>query len=421
MSTTFYVLHGESEDALYLAEGTGTVNEVPFTLHHSEVNNYSTLTPVGVPGTDGQSGDFEVIIHITTGHTDGELQVRLARTDSNGNVIEETDYVNVEATTAGTKTFTFTNVDLGTWQEGNRLRINIDSVRVTGKGGAEYYVQTGETSGVEAPWVEEEEIIEDKSDTDALSLAVAETAQVEVTVSASDTLSVSVQETEDVYVVVDDQNISVDDLATITAVDTSNLYVEIISADNLTLDIAESDADLYIIQPISDTDILSVGLEEVALTTSTQPLLDSTALSLQEQASIQATLNDTDSLLLQVSEDIGLSKEIPKSDTDNITLNSVETATVNATIAGTDSPVLSLIETGIPQVTSSVTDTIMVYTVEDADKQIKELIIGYIIRRRIGTEGEWETIAEVEAKMDEPRVPILSGRMMTDYVELTTD
>ena len=213
----------------------------------------------------------------------------------------------------------------------------------------------------------------------------------------------------------------VSDSLTLNITDTSSTTTTTSTTDSTTLTITE-DTSIAKMTFISDTDTLSIGLEEVALTTSAQPLLDSTAISLQEQANVEVTSASTDNLALQISDDdTNIAELAPKNDTDTIVLSITETTHISTSTPATDNITLTITEVSVSSAILPYTDNILVSIAEISERQEKTITEGYIIRRRIGTEGEWETIAEVEAKMDETRVPILSGRMMNDYVELTTD
>jgi hypothetical protein len=88
----------------------------------AEVSGYA-WTDTGVPGTDGDTGDYTVEWNITTGEADISISVQLARVNSSGVVQNESSLSSEQVATAGIKTFSFTNVNLGTWAEGDRLRV----------------------------------------------------------------------------------------------------------------------------------------------------------------------------------------------------------------------------------------------------------------------------------------------------------
>jgi hypothetical protein len=102
-------------------EAAGTIS-VPVAAAATE--DSFGYTAAGVPGTNGESGDYTVKINVTTLNANINLTCAVARVDSAGVEQAISEFAtNQSADTTGVKTFTFTNPALGTWATGDRLRV----------------------------------------------------------------------------------------------------------------------------------------------------------------------------------------------------------------------------------------------------------------------------------------------------------
>ena len=121
------------------------------------VGNNSTViarafTASGIPGADGVTGNYTVELEGLVGNNNIALSVQLHRINSVG-TIQTSSTISAEQTaTAGTKTFSFTSLNLGTWASNDRLRIDY-RYRNTAHGGQDFTVTHGGTNNeVVAPW-----------------------------------------------------------------------------------------------------------------------------------------------------------------------------------------------------------------------------------------------------------------------------
>lgn len=81
------------------------------------------FTPEGIPGTAGATGDYTIRQEIIDGDADILVSIRLYRLNAAGAVEAQSDISDTQVATAGVKTFNFTNLDLGTWTEGDRFAV----------------------------------------------------------------------------------------------------------------------------------------------------------------------------------------------------------------------------------------------------------------------------------------------------------
>jgi hypothetical protein len=112
------------------------------------------FTPGGDPGASGITGDYTVIVDITSGNADLQVDVAIHRVNSAGTSQASAASDGGEQTNAvGELTFTFTSADLGTWAAGDRLRVNLVQ-RDTSLHGDENTTYGIGSSGVRvtAPW-----------------------------------------------------------------------------------------------------------------------------------------------------------------------------------------------------------------------------------------------------------------------------
>lgn len=82
-------------------------------------------TDAGVPSTlPTGTGNYTVLVNVTTGTTDIFCQIGLTRVNSAGVAQTNSAFTAEQGMTAGQKTFSLTAISLGTWATGDRLRVN---------------------------------------------------------------------------------------------------------------------------------------------------------------------------------------------------------------------------------------------------------------------------------------------------------
>lgn len=110
------------------------------------------FTDVDVPGAAGVTGNYTVELEITTGNTSLQVSVQLHRVNSSGTIQTSGAASAEQQGSAGTKTFTFTGLSLGTWAAGDRLRIDF-IFRNSAHGNQSLTVSHGGANNeVIAPW-----------------------------------------------------------------------------------------------------------------------------------------------------------------------------------------------------------------------------------------------------------------------------
>lgn len=83
------------------------------------------FTPLLHPSIYGATGNYTVVTNVTTSNSNIFLSIILNRINSTGTV-QSSSAASAEnnITTTGSKTFSFTNINLGTWASGDRLRVD---------------------------------------------------------------------------------------------------------------------------------------------------------------------------------------------------------------------------------------------------------------------------------------------------------
>jgi hypothetical protein len=106
-----------------LLDDTATAGTFTVNLGNQATLHGYAWTDTGVPGTDGATGSYSVEVYVNTANTDITMYTRLARVNSSGTVQTESDAATTQSTSAGLHTFNFTDLNLGTWASGDRLRV----------------------------------------------------------------------------------------------------------------------------------------------------------------------------------------------------------------------------------------------------------------------------------------------------------
>lgn len=127
--TTTYVQRSTASDLsapgeydLQLLEGAAALVDRLIVLAASQTKEGYHYTEPGVPGVVGGVGNYTVAVDIAAGDTNVQISAAVARVNSLGVVQQQTAF-SAEQTAAGAVlNFSFTNVNLGTWVAGDRLR-----------------------------------------------------------------------------------------------------------------------------------------------------------------------------------------------------------------------------------------------------------------------------------------------------------
>lgn len=93
------------------------------------------FTPSGVPGTNGTSGDYGLVLRISAGQSDIKISFQVHRVNSSGTVQASSSTTSEQAAGVGVQTHMLTGVDLGTWNTGDRLRVDIITRNAKTSGG----------------------------------------------------------------------------------------------------------------------------------------------------------------------------------------------------------------------------------------------------------------------------------------------
>jgi hypothetical protein len=118
-----------------LATAPGAAGAINLSLPNSSNRISFAWTPAGDPDTFGVAGTVTVEVNITLAAADVTLFTRLSRVNAAGTVqATSAESGGQSLATTGVKTFTFTDVDLGIWLAGDRLRVNyrFDNVNAHG-------------------------------------------------------------------------------------------------------------------------------------------------------------------------------------------------------------------------------------------------------------------------------------------------
>jgi hypothetical protein len=143
---------GQDFNKAVLFPANDTTGSQSISLGNQETRTSRAFTDVGVPGTAGVTGTYTVEQETLVGNTNVVLAVTLHRVNSAGTIQTSSALSAEQTATAGTKTFTFTNLSLGTWAAGDRLRIDY-RYRNAAHGSQNFTVTHGGTNNeVVAPW-----------------------------------------------------------------------------------------------------------------------------------------------------------------------------------------------------------------------------------------------------------------------------
>jgi hypothetical protein len=146
-----------------LLDDTATAGTFTVNLGNQATLHGYAWTDTGVPGTDGATGSYSVEVYVNTANTDITMYTRLARVNSSGTVQTESDAATTQSTSAGLHTFNFTDLNLGTWASGDRLRVQYTFINAS-HGNQSCQIQTNTTdTEVATPYVIASETVMDAS------------------------------------------------------------------------------------------------------------------------------------------------------------------------------------------------------------------------------------------------------------------
>jgi hypothetical protein len=128
---------------------TGTSSNITPSSFGSKIN-YG-WTPAGVPSTAGVTGDYSASVQMTLTSGTGSMSIQLARVNSAGAVQAQSSISSTQSLSTGTKTFTLTGVNLGTFASGDRLRMDI-IVQDGGGSGMLMTITFGASTFLVTPW-----------------------------------------------------------------------------------------------------------------------------------------------------------------------------------------------------------------------------------------------------------------------------
>lgn len=83
------------------------------------------FTPLLHPSVYGATGNYTVVVDVTTSNSNIFCTITLRRIDSTGTIgTSSATSAEQQFNTTGAKTFSFTSLNLGTWASGDRLRVD---------------------------------------------------------------------------------------------------------------------------------------------------------------------------------------------------------------------------------------------------------------------------------------------------------
>ena len=159
MATTYIWTNNNSDltggaDWTRALEVGGTAGSATFSIANNSTETSLGFTVADDPSTAGGSGaqNYTVKLNVTSGTTVILCKVSVARVDSSGTVQSTSSETSEQTMSAGSKTFSITSADLGTFATGDRLRVNYIFRSSQTMGGAASITLNGTGNEVDAPW-----------------------------------------------------------------------------------------------------------------------------------------------------------------------------------------------------------------------------------------------------------------------------
>jgi len=121
-------------------EWTGTVppdQSLSCSIAKNSTEREYMFTASGVPGTNGASGDYQLVLRLLTGDANVKLSFQVHRVNSSG-VVQSSSSTTAEqvSSSASVLLFSLASVNLGTWAAGDRLRADIIAHNIKTTGGS---------------------------------------------------------------------------------------------------------------------------------------------------------------------------------------------------------------------------------------------------------------------------------------------
>ncbi len=131
LSSTNSDLTGGADWNRYIRYNTsGTASTVSASIAQAATEVQRGFTEPLHPGTKASvTGTFTVKVKVTTGNTNANIAIQLHRVNSAGTIQTSSSTTATQSASAGTKTFTLASVNLGTFAQTDRLRVDY---RITG-------------------------------------------------------------------------------------------------------------------------------------------------------------------------------------------------------------------------------------------------------------------------------------------------
>jgi len=126
LSSTNSDLTGGSDWNKYVRYNTsGAASTISASIAQGAIEVQRAFTEPLHPGTKASvTGDYTVRVKVTVGNVNANIAITLHRVNSAGTIQASSSTTANQAASAGTKTFTLTSVNLGTFAETDRLRVD---------------------------------------------------------------------------------------------------------------------------------------------------------------------------------------------------------------------------------------------------------------------------------------------------------
>ena len=233
---------------------------------------------------------------------------------------------------------------------------------------------------------------EDKIDSDTLSLQVTEEETLASDIQKTDSLQVTVTEIETLI-----SDIQKTDFLQVIVTETASLTTELTASDSLSLQTDEISYDIIEILDIQAEDELAISL------------------LLTESLEISLDLFGQDTFVITVDDNILLENEI--NSVDNILTAITEVDLQENEIEDQDNIQISLVDLILAQnIILEDTDNINILISENGI--IAGAFVGYVIERKVGLEGEWQHLDNVEIEVGNLVKPVLQAYQDEDVIVL---
>lgn len=159
MATTYVLkaansdLTGGADFTKEISAGTEAAGSITVSVAKSATEDSLGFTPANVPSTDGITGNYTAEVNVTTGSTDIQISVAVARVNSAGTQQSISSFTAEQTGSAGVKTFSLSSINLGTWASGDRLKVVYRFRNTNTMSARSVTIETGTTDAeVVSPW-----------------------------------------------------------------------------------------------------------------------------------------------------------------------------------------------------------------------------------------------------------------------------